>query len=344
MAVLPPVSAEDIAHILTVAEADLRALSGSRIFLTGGTGFFGTWLLETLAAANARLGTNINALILSRNPEVFAHRSPHLAATPSFTWLAGDVRNFAFPSGTFDFIINGATAASAALNSQSPKEMFSTIVHGTERVLEFALVAGVKNQLFISSGAIYGKQPHDLLLISETYTGGPDLSSTSSAYAEGKRAAELLCAATPDVITKVARCFTFIGPHLPLDTHFAAGNFLRDALSGNNISIHGDGRPLRSYLYAADLVIWLLGILTRGSRNRPYNVGSPNPVSIRELADLVAKHANKNISVHVMSAAGATPPERYVPDTLRALTELNLSPIISLDESIARSLQWLRKS
>lgn len=343
MSVLPPVPTADLEHILTVAENDFQQLKDARIFITGGTGFFGTWLLEAIAAANARLNTKIDAVVLSRNPAAFADRSPHLAQNKAFFWHTGDVRNFAPPSGSFDHIIHGATAASAALNSQSPKEMFSTIVHGTEHILEFALKAKVENHLFISSGAVYGKQPPDLSLISEIYNGGPDPTNVGSAYAEGKRAAELLCAATPEINTKIARCFAFIGPHLPLNAHFAAGNFIRDVLLGTDIIIQGDGRPVRSYLYAADLAIWLIAILTRGKKYHPYNVGSAVPVSIMELANLVVKKASEKIAVRALSPEGKSHPERYVPDTSRASNELGLKLYVPLEESIVRTLQWHRE-
>lgn len=341
MPALPPVSAADRDHIVGLAEADFRALAGSRLFITGGTGFFGTWLLEALAAANACLGTGITAAILSRDPDQFARRSPHLAANPAFLWWRGDVRSFPPPPGRFDHIIHGATAASAALNSQSPREMFDTIVHGTERVLEFALGAGATSHLFLSSGAIYGPQPPNLAAIPEHHPGGPDPCDPRSAYAEGKRAAELLCALTPGLATKVARCFAFIGPHLPLDAHFAAGNFLRDALAGRDIIIQGDGRPLRSYLYAADLVVWLLAILVRGQPGQPYNVGSSRAVSIAELA-FACQASAQSPSVRILGAHGAVPTPSYVPDTGLAEKSLSVSIGIDLEEAITRTLTWLQ--
>ena len=341
MLTLPPVPSEDLSHILEYAESDFHVLAGARLFLTGCTGFFGVWILEALAEANKKLGLKIHVNILSRNPEVFAGKHPHLANNECFSWTRGDIRSFSVPSGVFDFIFHGATSANAALNSQSPREMFETIVHGTERVLNAAIQMKAQSLLLMSSGAVYGVQPPDLLKMPENYAGGPNPCSKLSAYAEGKRSAELLCAMTPEIETKIARCFAFIGPHLPLNAHFAAGNFLRDAMAGRAIMIQGDGRPLRSYLYAADLVIWLLAVLVRGKGNIPYNVGSDEAVSIEELANLVAKKAEKPVKIEIMKSTGAGLPPRYIPDITRAKCDLGLDIKIPLQKSIQSTFQWL---
>jgi nucleoside-diphosphate-sugar epimerase len=338
---LPP---EDLAHVLTHTRELWSEAKGADFFVTGGTGFFGMWLLESFAHINDSLGLGMRATVLTRNPAAFAAKAPHLATRSDLRFVAGDVRNFAFPAGTYPYVIHAATEASAALNEQAPHEMFDAIVGGTRRVLDFAAQAGPRKFLLTSSGAVYGRQPSDLTHVSEDYAGAPDPLAPSSAYGEGKRVAEHLCAVHArrhGYEVKVARCFAFVGPHLPLDTHFAIGNFLRDARAGRDIQIRGDGAPHRSYLYAADLAIWLWTLLLRGAAGRAYNVGSMADLTLGELAALTNRVTWNLGRVVIGAPASGGPAARYVPDTERAHRELGLAERIDLETALRRTFVWL---
>lgn len=334
--------AVDLEEILARGEAYFRRLAGERIFVTGGTGFFGRWLLEALCFADTRLALGLKLTVLSRDPASFMRTDPRLAKSPAITWWPGDVRDFEAPPGDFPLVIHAATAASEHLTRTQPLVMFDTIVDGTRRVLDFASRANTRALLLTSSGAVYGRQPTDILHVPETFTGGPDPVSPHSGYAEGKRAAEFI-AAVCGVPVKIARGFAFVGAHLPLDTHFAAGNFIRDAIAGKTIEIRGDGTPLRSYLYAADLVVWLLAILLDGAPNRPYNVGSDQAISIADLARTVADAAGGG-EIHIHQMPSGAPAERYVPSIARAREELGLDAWTPLPDAFRRSIAWARAS
>jgi nucleoside-diphosphate-sugar epimerase len=340
--------ATDLDHVLAHTEGLWEELRGQRIFVTGGTGFFGCWLLESFAWANDKLGLGARAVVLTRNAEAFKNKVPHLASHPAIQFHAGDVRNFAFPAGSFSHAIHAATEASAKLNNEKPLLMFDTIVEGTRRTLEFARQSGARKFLLTSSGAVYGRQPAQMTHLSEDYLGGPDTGEPSSAYGEGKRTAEMLCTLYGREFVlepKIARCFAFVGPYLPLDVHFAIGNFIRDGLRGGLVHVSGDGTPFRSYLYAADLAIWLWTILFRGQSARAYNVGSEAALSIAEVAREVAKAFRPPVQVVVArEAEPGKPAERYVPATRRARVELGLAVRVPIDHAIRRTAEWARKS
>ena len=344
MPAFPPLPAEDLDHVLAHTRELWAEVRGQSIFITGGTGFFGLWLLESFARANDTLALGARAVVLTRDPAAFARKAPHLAARADLEFIRGDVRDFAFPPGRFPFVIHAATEASAKLNDEAPAEMLDVIVAGTRRVLDFAAQAGTKKFLLTSSGAVYGRQPAALTHVPEDYPGAPDPLLPASAYGIGKRVSEHLCvvhARQHGYQAKVARCFAFVGPHLPLDGHYAIGNFIRDALRGGPIRVGGDGTPYRSYLYAADLTIWLWTILFRGASARAYNVGSGADLTIGELAELVRTTLGSSGAVQVARRAlpGATP-ARYVPDVTRAVAELGLRDVRPLAESIRRTAAW----
>jgi nucleoside-diphosphate-sugar epimerase len=339
---------EDLQLVLAQTDQLWAELRGQRLFLTGGTGFFGCWLVESFCHANRTLGLNAEITILTRNPKAFSEKCPHLAADPALSFHAGDVRNFTFPAGEFAYVIHAATETRAKPAAEAPLDMFSTIVAGTQRTLEFAATHGTRKLLLTSSGAVYGQQPDNLTHVPETYVGAPDPLNPASVYGEGKRAAELLCTIFQKksvMECKIARCWAFCGPHFPLDEHFAIGNFIADVLAGRRIQIQGDGTPRRSYLYAADLSVWLWTILLRGPALTPINVGSDRDLSILELAQTVAATLNPQIEIRVARepVPGAMP-GRYVPCVDRARELLGLCQTVALEESIRRTAGWHRLS
>ena len=309
-------------------------LGGARIFMTGGTGFIGRWMLEALAFSDC----DAEVVILSRDPDAFAARAPHLASR--FEFVAGDVMDFAAPPGRFTHVIHAATDASAALNANDPRRMFDTIVTGTRRVLDLAVERGAGRLLFLSSGAVYGAQPWEVGHVAEDWHGGPDPRDPKSSYGEGKRAAELLCAIYGqqfglDVVT--SRIFALLGPLLSLDIHFAAGNFIRDAMAGRAIRIESAGTAVRSYLYAADLTAWLWLMLLRAPRGATWNMGSEEAVSIADLARRTAAVLG-GPGVEVLGQADAGwNPGRYVPSTSLVRQGLGVAPTITLDAAIRRT-------
>jgi len=333
--------AGDLDAVLEGTRGLWEELRGERLFITGGTGFFGKWLLESLAWAEARLGPGIRATVLTRDPALFGSREPALAAQPLFTFHAGDVRGFSFPQGEFSHVIHAATDASVADDPERTREI---IASGTRRVLDFAAgPAAARRLLLVSSGAVYGRQPTDLPLLTEDHPAADEPLDARAAYGAGKRASEALAAekASARLEIPIARGFAFVGPHLPLDSSFAIAQFIGDGLAGREIAIGGDGTPLRSYLYASDLAVWLWTILLKGQSLQAYNVGSEQAVTIREAAEAVAGAFTPAPSIRVARVADpAVPPSRYLPSTRRAREELGLAETVPLAEAVDRTVRW----
>lgn len=278
--------------------------------------------------------------MLSRDPAGFARQMPRLALRPEFEWLQGEMENFAFPDGSFDYVIHLATPSAAEVGAGDTALALAAL-QGMHRVLQFARHCGVRRLLLASSGAVYGRQPEALGHIPEDYNGAPDPCQPMSAYGEIKRMSELMCALTPEVECVVARGFSFVGPYLPLSDKFAIGSFIRDAVGGGPIRIRGDGTPLRSYLYASDMAIWLITLLVKGKPNRPYNVGSDEAINLGGLARTIA--AASDVTVEIARLRATDTAERYVPSIDRVRNELGLSVTLTLASALHRTIEWARQ-
>lgn len=322
-----------------MTDAPCRIGLASSILLTGGTGFFGRALLRHWYQQAEQGIPMAPVTVLTRAPDAFRAKHPDLAQQPWLTLAAGDILDpRSLPRGsTFSHIVHAA-ADSTVGPQLSPLQRFDQIVTGTRHLLDFARQCDARRFLFTSSGAIYGPQPPDLAQMPEDHRGACDPLAAHDAYGNSKRAAESLCALYHDAYgleTVIARCFAFVGPDLPLDVHFAIGNFIRDALWRDEIRVNGDGTAIRSYLDQHDLAHWLLTLLARGQPGRAYNVGSDQAISIADLATLVRDQLAPGKTVRIMKHAhAATPRNRYVPSVERSRNEVGLEVRISLVNAI----------
>ncbi len=349
-----PVPEADLDHILDHTRAVWSALRRESVLITGGTGFIGRWLLEGFVHANQALDLQAQAVVLTRNPEQFAAHAPHLAANPAIQLVRGEVRSFdpadlaaaaaESVAGRIGFVIHAAAETGPQSARTAPLRVLDTLYSGTRRVLEWAAAQSVTRILLLSSGAVYGSAAPATGPLTEDFSGAPACASAFAAYAEGKRLMELLGAMFQEqhaMECKIARGFAFVGPGLPLQAHYAIGNFIHDALHRPVIEVKSDGAAVRSYLYAADLAIWLWTLLLRASPSQVYNVGSDEAVSIRAVAEAVATRAVRPLPVVLggqaqPSAAAAN----YVPDIRRARQELGLEVWIPFASAVARTLQF----
>ena len=316
------------------------------LLLTGGTGFFGRsllrqWLPERSGGA-AQAPPGLGVTVLSRDPRNFLVRYPEFTGLPWLRFHAGDIEDpTSLPqAGDFTHILHAA--ADSTLGPRlTPLERFWQIVAGTRNLLDLGVRVGAKRLLLVSSGGVYGPQPPDLPALSEDWPGSPDPRDPANAYSLGKRAAEHLSALYQDAFgleVVIARCFAFVGRDLPLDVHFAIGNFIRDALTRDAIEVAGDGSPLRTYLDQDDLAHWLLTLLLRGRPGDVYNVGSDEVVSIGDLAYRVRDLLAPGKPVRILWQPGAGQGRnRYIPDIRKAQRELGLRVTIPLDAAIARA-------
>lgn len=335
----------DCSRVLGERPSGLDALRGGVLLVTGGTGFVGSWIAEMVAYLNDHHQFGLRLLLLSSQASSFQTRAPFLAARKDIELIERDILNVVTLPEDVSWIIHAAADPDFRNHATDPLGTLRVITRGTDAVLQAAARLGnLRKFLHISSASIYGLQAEEPPSVPESYVGSLDCATPGHAYAEGKRAAETICAAYRTqmrlpIVT--ARPFAFLGPYQLLDRPWAANSFLRDSMRGGPIRIQGDGQSVRSYMYAADMAVWMLTILARGTSGAIFNVGSPDGVSLMELAEKIASLHSHSVKI-VARTLGPNAPRatRLVPDVSLAKTVLGLGVKTDLDASLRTAIQW----
>ena len=310
----------DLEYIFNKCEIIFKQIKNKRILVTGGTGFLGKWLLESLIYANDKLGLDAKVSVLTRDPDKFFNTYPLIARHSCIELQQGDIRNFGYKY-KYAYIIHLATDVNHRHTVKNKNEMLSIIGKGTWNILENAKHMNAKI-LFVSSGIV--EHEHD------------------NPYVMGKRFAEDLCRVyrtqfKTDV--KVARGYSFVGAYLPLDKHFAIGNFIENAINNKSIVVKSDGSAVRSYMYCADAITSFLYILEYGSSEKLYHVGSNESVSILEVAQIIGELSGTKVKVLNKENQGIRAYYNKYFDN-----DLNVGQSLGLEESLRRTLKWFKEN
>lgn len=334
---------QDVESSIRRSGIDLEGFRGKTVLVTGGTGFFGVWMISALLSIKRRLGGQLHLIVLSRTPEKFlqTYADQHFETLVEF--VRGDVRDFKLDRAqrVTHLVHMATTNADETFAGEDQLKKLEMLYVGTRNVLE-QCGKFLESTLFTSSGVAYGVNRN--ALISESDYTAPDTMGLGSALGLGKLVAEYLIAyyaAEFCYSYSIARCFAFGGQYLPLNIHYAFGNFISDALEGKDIIIKGDGHDVRSYMYIGDATAWLLRLLMEPA-NQIYNVGSSRAVSIEGLAREIASQAKVKINVKIQghrSEVGNFRRSSYVPSTDK-ITEAypGLAEWTPLEETIAKML------
>lgn len=318
-------------------------LVGHRIAVVGGTGFVGTWLAETVATLNDDLGCRVRLDLLGRGATAWTAVHPHLVRDDVIAQAVDARSPFELARDT-TLVLFAAGHADPRMHASDPNQVFLTSVHGVGH----ALAAAARLELLqrfvnVSSGLVLGGAPTDRAL-SEGDIGPLDFTRFHNTYAEARRAAESLVTAFAGqyrIPTSTARAFTFIGPYQPLDAPWALNNFMRDALSGNDIRIHSNGSTRRSYLYGSDAAAWLLKMLLDGADGDVYNLGGADPISHSEVAAQVAGFATPAPRlIHMSQPAAGGRAHDFFPDLRHSQERLGVRVTVPVRAAIEKSLQW----
>lgn len=325
-----------------IVRGRLLTLVGRRLLISGGTGFLGRWLVESLCMLNDRLSLGNEMYLITRSIDrAKASVSFSNRADVKFIQLdvaAGDCLDLP----VCDFVIHAATDVVLKV---APLAMFDTCIDGTRTMLNLAKKSAAKKFLLFSSGAIYGNAPGAPARYSEDYCGAPEPDQPHWGYASGKRAAEYMASAFCDefgIRVAIARCFAFVGPGIPLDGPFAVSDFISGALSKDRrILIKGDGSTVRSYMYATDFVNWILEMLVSEEDRLTLNVGGDQELKMIEVAELVARSFKYRIDIEFQRDPSILT-TTYLPDLEQAFVRgFNLE--VGSIEAVSKTLKYFNE-
>lgn len=312
------------------------------LLVIGGSGFFGKSILDAYQRGLLKSFEIDKIYVLSRNASRLSYENPELISS-CIELIDSDISTAT--DVTFaDIVIHAAASTDARKYLLATKNEQENILAATKNYCTLAKKNHQKSKIvYVSSGAVYGPQPHDLLEIPEEFSLHASLDTmpvNKIGYAAAKRDCEkmIMDLAKCGMRVSVARCFAFIGKYLPLDQHFAVGNFLCDGLAGDPINIKAKNKVYRSYMYVDDLVEWLLSIALLSSENCPiFNVGSNQAISIDNLAEKIAKTFNTNV-VEYGNRSGDI--DRYIP-SIKLANKYKMTQKYNLDQALDKTIELL---
>ena len=330
---LPPLPNADLEQVFLQVGDLWEKLRGKRLFLTGGSGFFGSWLLETLLFAEERKNLGVKVWVLTRSLGRFRAKLPHLARHPAVRLVEGRAEDFQFPGEQMNFVIH-SMVPDPGLPLEEMEKWFE---RGTQRLLELAVRDRSEGFLLCSTGAVY--QPQGRPLSEEDPLVPLDGPLT---YGRIRRQVEEQCMEACQrhgVPLKIPRGFSFAGPRLPENAGFALVDFLRDAAAGSNIRVQGAGSPVRSYMYSGDMALWLWKILLQTGKKSVFNVGSLEGIRLIDLAKEIAELAETGVELLEQPDTGAARNHHYVPNLTKTLDELKVAMPRKLQEILTLEIQ-----
>jgi len=306
-----------------------------RILVTGGAGFLGSNLCKSLLDEGNRVVCLDNFVTGSRQ------NIAALLGNPAFSLLKQDVCEPV--TLDVDQIYNLACPASPVHYQSDPIATLKTSFMGALNMLDLARRNNIA-VLQASTSEVYG-DPH-VHPQPETYWGNVNPTGPRACYDEGKRSAETLFFEYHRAFglqIKVARIFNTYGPNMHMADGRVVANFIVQALSGRDITIHGDGTQTRSFCYVDDLVAGLQAMMTSGADvTGPVNLGNPEEITMRELADLIVDLTNSRSRI-VHRPLPVDDPRQRRPDIDRARATLNWAPAVPLRDGLLRTIAYFEE-
>lgn len=318
-------------------------LQGHHIAVVGGLGFTGTWLAQMVAMLNDERHAGVRLTLVGRDPQKWLNNHPQLRRN-DILLQASDVRSpFDLVRDT-TLVIHAAGTADPRMQASDPHRVYQSILFGLDNALTASSrLEGIQRFVNISSGLVAGGG-EPAAAIAESDNGVLEFNRLHNLYAEVRRTGEAMVsgyASQYRLPVCTVRAFTFLGPFQQLDAPWAVNNFIRDALSGHEVRVHGAGSSRRSYLYGSDVAAWLLQVALGGEDSGVYNFGGDEPVTHEQVAHLVSEHIAPAPSILIRTRATDDQRSRdFYPDLSHVRQKLGVRVTVDVRSAIERTMRW----
>ncbi len=306
------------------------------ILVTGGAGFIGTNLVEKFIEKQHNVIVIDNLLTGSKK------NLEHFFDSENFSFIEFDVQNHIEVAEDLDYVLHLASPASPKAYTQYPINTLKAGSIGTINTLGLAKAKNAK-YLLTSTSEIYGDP-----LVSpqpESYWGNVNPNGTRSMYDEAKRFAEAAVSSYNriyDLDTRILRLFNTYGPKMKINDGRVVTNFIYQAITGNDITIYGQGNQTRSFCYIDDTVSGILKAM-ESDNSEVFNIGNPNEITILQLAEKIIELTNSNSKIKFHKLPEDDPMQRK-PDISKANNKLNWFPEVSLEDGLKKTIEWVENS
>lgn len=304
----------------------------SRVLVTGAAGFLGSHLCDRLLnQGHEVIGMDNHISGQKENlSDIFYH--------DRFSFYNHDVTEFIHVSGELDYVLHLASLASPVFYRNHQIKTLKVGALGTHKTLGLAKEKDA-TYLFTSTSEVYGDP--EVNPQSEDYRGNVDPYGPRSCYDESKRYGESLVRAyrdEHDLDVRVARIFNTYGPRMRLDDGRVIPNFVKQALTGRDLTVYGDGSQTRSFCYVSDMIDGLVALIN-SNIDTPVNIGNPDERTIMELAEVIIELTDSGSGITHEPLPPQDPQVRR-PDITKARSEFNWEPKVSLRNGLERSIDY----
>lgn len=328
---------EDLDNILSY-NLPWEKLYNKNILITGATGLIGSCMVDLLMRLD-----KVNVFAMGRSEEKAKERFSDYFTKNNFKFICHDVSKELDSDIKFDYIIHAASIVNPKGYNEQPVETITGNFLGTYNLLEYAKKYPIERFMFVSSSEVYGEAKDGVEKFDEEYSGYVNPLKVRSSYPTSKRASENLLISYSNeygidgVIVRPAHIY---GPTMAKDDSKVIAEFIRNGMSGKDIILKSSGKQVRAYTYVTDTVSAILYVLLLGNSCEAYNISSDDFISIRELAEYIAKILEVKVIIENDSECNSS---KIILDNNKIL-KLGWESKVSLDKGIDRTIKNLRRN